>query len=193
MPTETAIEYLKKPYGRVVRPEPDGTYMAEIVEFPGCVATGDTPADALANLESVAETWLDAVLSRGQSVPPPTDGEEFSGKLLLRLPKSLHRRAAQWAARDAVSLNQFVVAAVAERVGANAAANPTGPQAFAASAAQPSARLTIVELKPVAARVIEPIFGKVADLSAFRAVTSWGADPPFATVANSQTVRRQDA
>jgi predicted HicB family RNase H-like nuclease len=36
----------------------------------------------------------------------------------LRMPRSLHRRAAQFAERDRVSLNQFFVAAIAERVGA---------------------------------------------------------------------------
>ena len=29
-------EYLKAPYGRVVVPESDGTFRAEITEFPGC-------------------------------------------------------------------------------------------------------------------------------------------------------------
>ena len=42
----------------------------------------------------------------------------FGGKVALRLPKSLHRQAAQLAARDGVSLNQFLVSAIAERVGA---------------------------------------------------------------------------
>lgn len=45
-----------------------------------------------------------------------------SGKVALRLPKSLHRLAALYAAREGVSLNQFLASAVAERVGAETAA-----------------------------------------------------------------------
>jgi hypothetical protein len=36
----------------------------------------------------------------------------------LRLPRSLHRQATQLAELDGVSLNQFIVAALAEKVGA---------------------------------------------------------------------------
>jgi predicted RNase H-like HicB family nuclease len=34
-------------YGRVVVPESDGTFRAEIIEFPGCIAVGDTAGEAL--------------------------------------------------------------------------------------------------------------------------------------------------
>lgn len=110
-------DYLKRPYGRMVVPELDGTYMAEIIEFPGCIATGDTAIEALAKLEDVAASWLGATLSKGQHVPEPVENAAFSGKLVLRMPKSLHRKAAYLAARDGVSLNQFIVTSVAEQVG----------------------------------------------------------------------------
>jgi predicted RNase H-like HicB family nuclease len=111
-------EYLKKPYGRFVTPDSDGSFRAEIIEFPGCIAVGDTAAEALANLEDVAESWLEATLAKGQRVPDPIDNIGFSGKLVVRLPKSLHRKAAHLAAREGVSLNQFIVGSVAEQVGA---------------------------------------------------------------------------
>jgi antitoxin HicB len=110
-------DYLKRPYGRTVVPEPDGTFRAEIIEFPGCIATGDTAPEALANLEDVASSWLEATIEKGQRVPDPIDDAPFSGKLLLRMPKSLHRKAALVAAREGVSLNQFIVTSVAEQVG----------------------------------------------------------------------------
>jgi predicted HicB family RNase H-like nuclease len=113
----TPTEYLKKPYGRVVVPESDGTFRAEIVEFPGCIAVGETSAEALSNLEDVAASWLQAVLSKGQRVPPPIENAGFSGKLMVRLPKSLHKKAAHMAAHEGVSLNQFIVSSIAEQVG----------------------------------------------------------------------------
>jgi antitoxin HicB len=115
--TMRPAEYLKMPYGRVVVPESDGTFRAEIVEFPGCIAVGDTSAEALANLEDVAESWLEATLAGGQRVPEPIENQGFSGKLVVRLPKTLHKKAAHVAAREGVSLNQFIVNSVAEQVG----------------------------------------------------------------------------
>ena len=113
-------EYLKRPYGRVVVPEPDGTFRAEIIEFPGCLATGETAAEALASLESVAEGWLEATIARGLPVPEPIDSASYSGKLVVQLGRDLHRRSAHMAATEGVSLNQFIVSSVAERIGMSA-------------------------------------------------------------------------
>lgn len=68
----TPAEYLKKPFARQIVPEPDGSFRGEIVEFPGCIALGDTPVEALTNLERVAAGWLEATIAKGQQVPEPT-------------------------------------------------------------------------------------------------------------------------
>ena len=104
--TVKRAEYLKRPYGRVVVPESDGTFRAEIIELPGCIAVGDTAAEALANLESVARSCLQATIAKGLRVPEPIEAVEYSGKLVVRLPKTLHKKAAHAAAREDVSLNQ---------------------------------------------------------------------------------------
>ena len=114
----TVSEYLKKPYGRLLVPEEEGGYRAEIVEFPGCFAEGDTAAEAAANLEDAAQSWLEATIAKGQTVPEPMEELEYSGKLVVRLPKSLHRHAAYAANRENVSLNQFIVSSIAEQIGA---------------------------------------------------------------------------
>lgn len=124
--TMALAEYLKKPYGRFVVPESDGAFRAEIIEFPGCIAVGETAAEALANLENVAASWLEATLARRQRIPEPIENIGFSGKLVVRLPKTLHKKAAHMAARDGVSLNQFIVTSVAERVGARSSSTPVG-------------------------------------------------------------------
>jgi predicted RNase H-like HicB family nuclease len=113
----TAAEYLKKPYGRLLVPEEEGGYRAEIIEFPGCFAEGDTAAEAAANLEDAAQSWLESTIARGQTVPEPMDELDYSGKLVVRLPKSLHKRAAYAANREGVSLNQFIVSSIAEQIG----------------------------------------------------------------------------
>jgi predicted RNase H-like HicB family nuclease len=116
-----SAEYLKRSYSRVVIPESDGTYRGEILEFPGCLASGDTAAETLSNLESVAESWIESVLARGQSVPEPFEENEYSGKLVLRLAKSIHQKASRAARRDGVSLNTLISNCVAEHVGARKA------------------------------------------------------------------------
>lgn len=113
----TAAEYLARPYARVLVPDDDGTYRAEILEFPGCLAEGDTAAEALAALEAAAESWLDAAIEMESQIPDPMEECDYSGKTVLRMPKSLHRKAALAADRDGVSLNQFIVTSLAEQVG----------------------------------------------------------------------------
>lgn len=111
-------DYLKMPYARVLTPDDEtDTYTAEILEFPGCIAQGATPEEAYENLENAAAGWIEAALGMGQEIPEPSDPYSYSGRIALRLPRGLHRRAAQMAERDGTSLNQFLVAAVAESVG----------------------------------------------------------------------------
>jgi predicted RNase H-like HicB family nuclease len=113
----TPSDYLAKPYGRNIVPEPDGSFRAEIIEFPGCIAAGNTAAEALASLEDVAFSWLEAAIEGKQRIPEPMESSAFSGKLVLRLAKSLHKQAAHAAARDGVSLNYFIANCVAQHVG----------------------------------------------------------------------------
>lgn len=50
--------------------EDDG-YIAEIRDLPMCSAFGDTPADALAELESARDAWIAAARADGRPVPRP--------------------------------------------------------------------------------------------------------------------------
>lgn len=115
-----AERYLKLPYSRVITPDPDtGTYTAEILEFPGCVTQGSTVAEAHERLEDAAASWIEAATGLGQDIPPPSRNHEYRGRIALRLPRSLHRRSSQLAERDGTSLNQYIVVAIAEKVGAS--------------------------------------------------------------------------
>lgn len=103
---------------RVVIPvEPSG-FHAEIFEFSGCFAQGETVQEAYTNLERAADAWIEACLLRGQSVPEPSTSVTYSGRIVLRLPRGMHRKAAAFAEKDDTSLNTFLVSAVSARVGA---------------------------------------------------------------------------
>jgi predicted RNase H-like HicB family nuclease len=114
-----AKHYLQQPYARIVIPVENGGYHAEILEFMGCYAQGESPEEAYKNLEEVAETWIEACLDRGQEIPEPSSSLGYAGNVLLRLPRSIHRQASKMAQRDRTSLNQYLLAAVSARVGAD--------------------------------------------------------------------------
>ncbi|MDD2902637.1 MAG: toxin-antitoxin system HicB family antitoxin [Syntrophales bacterium] len=114
----TAIEYLRKPYSRNLIPVGDGTYFAEILEFPGCFAEGESPEEAYKNLEATAELWIEAARGQGQEIPEPFATRDFSGRIALRIPRSIHKQAARFAEMDDTSLNQFFLTSIAARVGA---------------------------------------------------------------------------
>lgn len=111
--------FAEQPYTRVLIPLEEGGYFGEILEFPGCITEGETPEDTLRNLNEAAEGWIEAALEQGQSVPEPSVGRGFNGRIALRVPRSLHRKAAILAERDGVSLNQYIVSAISMMVGAD--------------------------------------------------------------------------
>lgn len=119
--TSEAKKLLAQTYSRVLIPSGEGLYVAEILEFPGCSAEGETPAEAYAKLERAAEAWLTDWLNEGKAAPRPLTNTETSGRFALRLPKSLYVRASKAAAFEHVSLNQYIANAVAERVGTSTA------------------------------------------------------------------------
>jgi predicted HicB family RNase H-like nuclease len=55
------------------------------------------------------EGWLETKLANGFPVPEPIDEGQYSGKFVLRLPKSLHARLAMEAEKEGVSLNQYAL------------------------------------------------------------------------------------
>lgn len=111
-------EYLKRPYSKVLMSDESGGYSAHVAELPGVMAEGDTPGEAIRALDEAMEDWIENLLESGRTIPEPLRAQGFSGKLVLRLPKGTHRQAAERAQAEKVSLNQWIVEAVGERLGA---------------------------------------------------------------------------
>jgi len=112
-----ASQVVAKAYGRRLVPDPDGGYTASIHEFPGCFAEGETADEALTELNAAATAWVAAALESGHRVPEPIDASDHSGKIALRVPRTLHRMAAERAVMEGVSVNQLLVTAVANFLG----------------------------------------------------------------------------
>lgn len=104
-------------YVRRLSPDPDGGYTATIHELPGCIAEGDTAEEALAQLESVAQSWMASAAASGYPITAPIDYEGASGKIALRISRRLHQLAAERADLEGISLNQFIGNALACYIG----------------------------------------------------------------------------
>jgi predicted RNase H-like HicB family nuclease len=95
----------------------DEGYIAIAPDLPGSSAFGESEPEALRELDDVIVGWIAAAKAIGNAVPPPsTPSKQHSGKLLVRMPRTLHRDLAEEASREGVSLNQYVVFVLSKRV-----------------------------------------------------------------------------
>jgi hypothetical protein len=70
------------------------------------------------NLEDVMRAWFEIALEDGLSIPEPLESGDYNGRILLRTPKHVHRECVRRAHFDGVSLNQWLLEAISERLGA---------------------------------------------------------------------------
>ena len=102
---------------RLVKQDGEEMYEARVAELPDVATCGSTYAEAY-------EAAVDAICglqrmfaAKGKTLPPPEVVEtEFSGRVTLRMSKSIHGAIHRFAALEGVSLNQWIVEAVACRV-----------------------------------------------------------------------------
>jgi predicted RNase H-like HicB family nuclease len=105
--------YLALEYPYTVKPD-DGSYFIEFPDLPGCMTQVEDPAEIAAMAEEIRTLWIEGEYEDGATIPEPVT-KEYSGKFVLRVPKSLHRDLAEAAEREGVSLNAYVTYLVAER------------------------------------------------------------------------------
>ena len=92
----------------------------EFPEIPGCGGAGDTVEEAIQDAQVNLSVHLDYL--REKEIPIPAPGlslpaAEYSGKLSLRIPRSLHKQIADCAQKEDVSINCYINNALAEYVG----------------------------------------------------------------------------
>jgi predicted HicB family RNase H-like nuclease len=111
--------YLEQPYHIELFKDdaPGGGWTAKVEELRGCVACGDTPSEAVSRVEAAMREWIAEAQANHSDVPKPRVADTHSGRLLVRMPKSLHAELARAAEREEISLNQFISGALASAVG----------------------------------------------------------------------------
>lgn len=103
-----SLNYHKRLY------QDDGDWIIEVDDLPGCIADGGTPDEAVENLRHAMRSWIESRLAAGLEVPEPSGAEEYSGKILVRMPRFLHRRLSLQAKAEGVSLNQYLGSLLAD-------------------------------------------------------------------------------
>lgn len=83
----------------------------------GAMAHGDTAEDATREARMAAEGMLVVLRNQKKAAPPPDVAGDFSGRVLLRLPRSLHEQIALRAEADGVSLNQELLVLLSGAMG----------------------------------------------------------------------------
>jgi len=54
------------------------------------------------------DEWIKAVFENSVIIPGPSSSEEYSGRITLRIPKSLHKKVTEVIKKEGVSANQYL-------------------------------------------------------------------------------------
>lgn len=92
----------------------DEVYFVRFPELPGCLAHGETEQEALKTALKVKDEWLEATYAAGWEIPEPFTAPETTGRITTRLPKYLHQKVIDRAEAEGVSLNQLILAFIAQ-------------------------------------------------------------------------------
>ena len=105
-------DYIKLPYTRIIQEINDESghyFYGRIMELDGCQSTGDTLDELYNNLNEALEGYIETKLENNLEIPRPANQEDYSGKFIVRIPKSLHMRLELEAEREGVSLDQYAL------------------------------------------------------------------------------------
>ena len=116
---KTVEYYMGLPYTIELQRDPEeGGWVRRAKELLGCMSQGETAEEALAMIQDAMQGWLEVSLEQGDVIPEPRPEEDYSGKFVVRVPRSLHRQLVETADREGVSLNQYINVALAQAVSA---------------------------------------------------------------------------
>ena len=119
--TDNEIEkYANSPYTVTVEPQDDGNgiyYVARVVELPTLIGTGETREEALKDLEEAKKDWIKTYLELGNKMPVPLVSRKYSGKIIIRMPPTLHEILTKLAEDEGISFNQYMVSSLARCAG----------------------------------------------------------------------------
>ncbi len=105
-------DYTKLPYTRLVQEMNDESghyFYGRILELDGCQSSSDTLERLYESLNEALEGYIEIKIENNLPIPIPEAPNNYSGKFVVRIPKSLHQRLAIEAEKEGVSLNQLAL------------------------------------------------------------------------------------
>lgn len=92
-------------------------YFVRIPDLPGCESNGETIAEAMTSIEEARRLWIETALDTRGSVPPPRGEDDYSGRFVVRVGRTVHHDLVRIAALEGMSLNALVSAVLARETG----------------------------------------------------------------------------
>ena len=114
MTTKNVEYYMQLPYAmeicEIPKKEGGGIFIS-IPMLKGCMSDGECISEAYENIKEAQREWIASMLERNMPIPEPDD--DYSGKFVVRIPKSLHKLLVNQSKREGISLNQYVANSLA--------------------------------------------------------------------------------
>jgi len=93
--------------------EEGGGFLVTFPDLEGCMTGGDTLEEAVRNIDDAKRSYFMA-FEDDEKVPLPNNAshdkeKDYSGRISLRIPKSLHKKISSQADEEGVSDNQYLL------------------------------------------------------------------------------------
>ena len=99
---------------RVTWSEEDQEYIGLCTEFPSLSWLTETQDSALEGIRQLVADLISDMKQKKEEIPIPISIRKYSGKFMVRIPPEVHRKLAEIAAEEGVSINRLVSARLAK-------------------------------------------------------------------------------
>jgi predicted HicB family RNase H-like nuclease len=93
---------------RITWSDEDQEYVGLCTEFPSLSWLAGSQEGALTGIRRVVAESVADMTANGEDVPEPFSTRKYSGRFMVRVPPEIHRRIAETAAEEGVSINRLV-------------------------------------------------------------------------------------
>lgn len=58
--------------------EDGGGYLATVPDLPGCTSDGESPQEAVTNVQDAIQCWIEAARKMGRQIPQPSETRAYA-------------------------------------------------------------------------------------------------------------------
>lgn len=97
---------------RVTWSPEDEEFVGTVLEMPSLSWLAETSNEALSGIQDLVREVADDMENNGEELPQALADRSYSGKISLRIPPEIHRKAALEAQEQGISLNRYLAAKI---------------------------------------------------------------------------------